>query len=155
MSAENTVEEKSRRRRNRQEEAEIEEEELEESTDTGLTPKKGRATPSRRYQEEEVVTGNFVVRLFQGAREYLQGVRDEMTKVVWPTREEMFRLTRIVLVVVILCAIALGIIAVLFSELFVQGLEQPVIFLVVFAVVAGAYMAYTRAMARRDNMTPY
>jgi preprotein translocase subunit SecE len=42
----------------------------------------------------------------------------ELKKVVWPTREEAFRLTWIVLVVITVMAIVLGTFDYLFSQLF-------------------------------------
>ena len=43
-----------------------------------------------------------------GLREYLRGVWDELRKVQWPTRDELGRMTGIVIATVILFAIIIG-----------------------------------------------
>ncbi|MDX1993358.1 MAG: preprotein translocase subunit SecE [bacterium] len=161
MSAEN-VEEKSRRRRVRRTveqevNEETDEEELDSTTSRGITAGKGRATPGRRNQLAEVEEdqGNIVTRPINGVREYFEGVRDELRKVNWPTREELRRLTVVVLVVMVISAIVLGIVNFIFTELFVIGLNAPVVFAVIFAVgIAGAFL-YTRMQRRASNLTEY
>ncbi len=64
-----------------------------------MTVGKGRATPSRRRQDEaEEDSGNVATRTVGGLREYFEGVRSELGKVILATREEARRLTIIVLV---------------------------------------------------------
>src|SRR3954467_14975317 len=101
MPADKTIgdEQKTGRRRpllgrNRPEEEEVVEEEVVE--ERGMTAGKGRATPGRRQQDEDEDTGNVATRTVGGFREYLEGVRSELSKVIWPTREEAQRLTIIV-----------------------------------------------------------
>lgn len=167
MSAENTVEEKSRRRRRRSVE-EPENELIENDTDEddveivadssrGVTAKKGRATPGRRNQiaEAEEQRSNALTRPFFDLRDYFIGVQDELRKVSWPTREELRRLTVIVLVVTILASIVLGIISIIFTELFVIGLETPLIFAVVFGAGALAFVAFTRLRGGNRSISPY
>jgi preprotein translocase SecE subunit len=62
-----------------------------------------------------------------------------LDKVVWPTREEIRRLTTIVLVTLVVCALVLGTISFTFTELFRLGLNSPIILLVVMilGIVAG------------------
>ena len=167
MSAEDTLNEKSKRRRGLRRQAEVEpvdnveevEDELEEdyeddeSSGRGLTEKKGRATRGRRTQEVEVTQteGNFITRPIRGLGEYLEGVRAEMQKVVWPTREEARRLTTIVLSVTIIAALVLGAISFLFNELFVLGLKSPVIFAVLFVIAVGAFIYYLRLSNKRGS----
>ena len=43
-----------------------------------------------------------------GLREYLRGVWDELRKVQWPTRDELGRMTGIVIATVILFAVIIG-----------------------------------------------
>jgi preprotein translocase subunit SecE len=100
-----------------------------------LTAGKGRATPSRRQQEEEVEEGNFLSRLVTGTVDYFEGVRSELRKVAWPSREDARRLTIIVLTTLVVCAIILGGISLLFTELFRIGLSNPLV-LIGFMVVA-------------------
>jgi len=110
--------------RNRPEEVE-EQEDDEAVEDRGVTVGKGRATPSRRRQDEaEEDSGNVATRTVGGLREYFEGVRSELGKVIWPTREEARRLTIIVLVTLIAASIVLGAISLLFTELFAWA-EQP------------------------------
>jgi preprotein translocase subunit SecE len=164
MSAQNRVDEKSKRRRGLREEQPEEvvdavEEEIEdeagedESSSRSLTPKKGRATPSRRRQddEEEEVQGNFITRPFYVLREYFEGVRSEMAKVVWPTREEARRLTGIVITTLILSSIVLGFLSLLFSQIFSIGLRAPVVFAFVFAIAIGGFVLYLRQSNRRPG----
>lgn len=130
---EESVEKKSRRRRRNEDDVE----EIEYDTDeNALTAGKGRVTPGRRNKQSTEDSGNFFVRTFRSIREYFQGVQEELDKVVWPTREELFRLARIVGMVTIVSSIVLGLISIGFTQLFRAGLEEPLIF-VGFAVVIG------------------
>lgn len=108
-------------------------------TERGMTAGKGRATPSRRRQEEEEdAGGNVVTRAGGGLAGYFEGVRSELGKVAWPTREETSRLTIVVLATLIASAIILGLISAAFTELFRIGLSAPA---VLFAVMLGAVVA--------------
>jgi preprotein translocase subunit SecE len=166
MSAEDTLNEKSRRRRGFRRQAEVEpvdsveevddeidEEEDDESSGRGLTEKKGRATRGRRTQEVEVTQseGNIVSRPLRGMGEYFEGVRSEVQKIVWPTREETRRLTTIVLTVTIIAALILGIISLIFNELFIIGIQSPIIFGVLFVIVVGIFLFYLRQSNRRGG----
>lgn len=168
MSAEDTLSEKRRRRAlRRQTEAEVtssveEAEELEEELDEeedesssrGLTERKGRPTPSRRTQEIEVSEpkGNFITRYFFSLREYFEGVRAEIQKVTWPTREETRRLTTIVLAVTIAASIILGIISLLFNALIAAGLSAPlIVFGGLFLVAVVVFGWYLRQSNRRTS----
>jgi len=166
MSAEDTLNEKSRRRRGLRRQApvepvenvedveeEIDDEEDDDSVARGLTEKKGRATRGRRTEEVEVTQseGNVVTRPLRGVGEYFEGVRSEIQKVVWPTRAETRRLTTIVLTVTIIAAIILGVISLVFNELFIVGIQSPVIFVVLFVVVVVAFVFYLRQSNRRGG----
>jgi preprotein translocase subunit SecE len=111
------------------------------SSTRGITAGKGRATPSRRRQEEaEEDEGNVATRTVGGLSEYFAGVRSELGKVIWPTREETRRLTIIVLIALVISSIILGAISLLFTELFKVGLIYPIILLVtMFIGVTGGY----------------
>ncbi|MEO8606792.1 MAG: preprotein translocase subunit SecE [Chloroflexota bacterium] len=164
MSAEDTLNEKSRRRRGLRRQAEAEpvdevDDEMEEydeddeSSGRGLTEKKGRATRGRRTQEVEVTEtdGNFITRPIRGIGEYIEGVRAEMQKVIWPTREETRRLTTIVLSVTIISALVLGAVSFVFNEVFVLGLKTPFIFAVIFVVALGVFLYYLRLSNKRGS----
>jgi preprotein translocase subunit SecE len=157
MPADKTIgdEEKTGRRRRplltraRSEEPEDEEQD-EVVEDRGVTAGKGRATPSRRRQEVEEESSNLATRTVGGLRGYFEGVRSELEKVVWPTREETRRLTIIVLITLVICALVLGTISFVFTELFRVGLSSPIILLgVMLIAVAGGLIAY-RYNSRRS-----
>ncbi|MFW5748558.1 MAG: preprotein translocase subunit SecE [Chloroflexota bacterium] len=154
MAVDEAVEKKSRRRRKRQEDdIEEQEQDFEDDEPRGLSEAKGRATPSKRSRQggKKEERGNFIVRSFRGVRNYLGGVQDELDKVVWPTREEMVRLTRIVTMVTVASAIMLGAIAFVFTELFILGLDNEWLFLAFGVVVAALYLFVTRVYLRRSN----
>jgi preprotein translocase subunit SecE len=139
--------------RNRAEEPELEQEE-EVVEDRSITAGKGRATPSRRRQEEDEDEGNLATRTVGGLRGYFEGVRSELDKVVWPTREEIRRLTTIVLVTLVICSIALGTISFIFTELFRLGLNSPIILLIVMVLGIVAGFVILRASNGRSS-SPY
>lgn len=121
-----------------------------EEVQRGLTAAKGRPTPSRRRQEEEDEDeGNILQRTGGGLAEYLRGVRTEIGKVTWPTREDARRLTIIVLVTLIISSIVLGLISLAFTELFRLGLDSPIILIVFMVVAVGAGLVYYRLSSRR------
>lgn len=159
MPADKTVgdEQKTERRRRpvltRNRPEEIEEQDDDESVDDrSVTVGKGRATPSRRRQEDaEEESGNLATRTLSGAREYFEGVRSELGKVIWPTRDEARRLTLIVLVTLIAASIILGAISLFFTELFRVGLNSPIILLAVMLVAVVGGLVFMRASNRRSS----
>ena len=158
MPADKAVEEKSRRRRRRRDpEMESGDAEMAYNEDgtpvRGISERKGRVTPGRRAHTDDGKKGNIITRFGRGMVEYFQGVSDELSKVVWPTREDTIRLSRIVLLVTIASALALGAISFLFTELFVIGLreDQPIVFVVFGAVVAVGYFVWTRRIMRTSE----
>jgi preprotein translocase subunit SecE len=120
----------------------------------GLSEVKGRATPGRRVRET-TARPNFAVRFIRAIGDYLGGVRDELRKVTWPTREELTRLTIIVLIVTIASSIVLGLISFMFTELFILGFDNEIVFALMFAVMIGGYVAYTRMNSRGRNVSRY
>jgi len=136
--------------RNRPEEVEEQDDEVVE--ERGITAGKGRATPSRRKQEEaEEDEGNLVTRNVGGLREYFEGVRSELDKVIWPTREEAQRLTIIVLVTLIAASLILGAISLFFTELFRIGLGSPIILLAVMLIAIVGGLVFMRVSSRRSS----
>ena len=144
-------------------------EELENDTDSaeddgeevqsrGITAPKGRATPGRRTQEVEEVkaeTGivSAVTSPFRTIGEYWEGVRSEMQKVIWPTREETQRLATIVLVVTIIASIVLGLLSVIFTALISAGLSAPLpVFGGIFLLAVVAFGIYLRSSNRGSNL---
>lgn len=163
MSTEGKLDTKAKRRRWRrgQEEdvveAAVEEDEAEEEIEEnarGLTAPKGRPTPGRRQQQAEVEEkGNIVTRPVNRLTLYLRDVRSELGKVTWPTREEALQLTRIVLGTTISAAIILGLITLVFTELFRYGLNQPILFAGLFVIVVALIVMFLRRSSERT--TPY
>jgi preprotein translocase subunit SecE len=66
------------------------------------------AKEKARKGKGKPISGNAVIR-------YLRGTRAELRKVHWPTREEAWNLTKIVMVVTVSMAILLGLLDYLFS----------------------------------------
>lgn len=150
MSAEKLGEEKQSRRRRL---PVIQRTKVEEPARTvgerGLA--KGRPTPSNRRRHEEEEEGNFIERTGGGFAEYVQGVREELQKVSWPTAEETKRLTIIVIATLIAAALILGIISAAFTELFRIGLSAPAILFAVIAVAVAAGFFVFRMNSKRSS----
>jgi preprotein translocase SecE subunit len=121
---------RARRKRNRGEEV---------TTGSAMTDKKGRPTPSARNRgDEESGIGRVPVigGVIDDLTTYFRGVYSEMQKVTWPTRDETFNLTRIVLAVTIAFAVSLGLIDTFYTWWFREGVEDTVLFLLIGAIVA-------------------
>jgi len=134
------------------EELEEELDEEDESSGKAYTERKGRATPGKRSRQEAVEEkGNFVVRFFRGIANYLRGVKEKKKKVVWPTREELIRLSRIIISVTLFSALVLGVMSFLFNELFIQGFNNNIVFLLFFAVVGVLWFVVARFTKNSDT----
>ena len=149
MSAEKLGEEKQSRRRRLPVIQPTKVEEAAPVTERGVA--KGRPTPSMRRRHEEEDEGNILERTGGGLSEYIQGVRSELDKVAWPSRDETQRLTIIVLATLIASALILGIISAAFTELFRIGLNAPIILFAVIAVAVVAGFVVFRMNSRRAN----
>jgi preprotein translocase subunit SecE len=57
-------------------------------------------------------------------REFLAGVREEMKKVTWPTRDELIKATRMIVVLSIVLGIVIGLMDWLLQLIFVEGIAQ-------------------------------
>jgi preprotein translocase subunit SecE len=117
-----------------------------------LTAAKGRATPGRRTAEDEDEGGNFLTRLVRGLRHYFEGVRAELKKVAWPTREDTRRLTLIVIGMLIASSLVLGAIGLLFTELFRIGLNNPLVLLGFMVLAVGGGFIFYTTRSRRSNL---
>lgn len=116
-----------------------------------ITAKKGRPTPSRRDEEETEQGGNFFTRAIRGFREYVEGVGSEIKKVAWPNAQETRRLTTIVLVSLVVCALFLGAISLFFTELFRLGLDTPILLFGFMLVAIAAGFIYNRVNNRKTT----
>lgn len=116
---------------------------------------RGRSTPARRREEEieekPQQSGSLIARTTQGLSEYFQGVRSELQKVTWPTRDDVRRLGIIVIVALIISAIALGLISAAFTEMFRVGFENPVILLGFMLIVGVIGVVYYWMQNRRSS----
>jgi len=168
MSAEDTLNDKSKRRRGvRQQEPAVENTDMDDevmddedegedddsSSSRGISERKGRATPSRRALEvvEETQEGNILTRFVARMRGYIEGVRSETQKVIWPSREEVRRLTVIVLIVMIVGSLALGLLSLLFNVLIAAGLTSPIVFIIMVVVAVIFFGVYLRASNQRTS----
>jgi preprotein translocase subunit SecE len=73
-----------------------------------------KSAPARRASHNE--KPNFFVRTYNSLRKYFQETIGELRKVHWPTREEAWFLTRIVIIVVVIMSILLGGLDYIFSQ---------------------------------------
>ena len=140
-------------------ENDVEDDSEDEGSETrGITAPKGRATPGRRTQEVEEVkaeTGivSSVTSPFRTMAEYWEGVRSEMQKVIWPTREETQRLATIVLVVTIISSLVLGLLSLIFSAIIAAGLNSPlIVFGAIFLLAVVAFGFYLRSSNRGSSL---
>lgn len=134
-----------------------EETDLSTSSNRGITAPKGRATPGRRTQEiqEEKSESGVVATVtspFRSLAEYWEGVRSEMQKVVWPTREETQRLATIVLIVTIIASLVLGALSLLFNAIIAAGLSSPIVFGVILALAIIGFAVYLRTANRGSRL---
>ena len=142
---------------------ELENEEIEDDGDDdgsearGITAPKGRATPGRRTQEVEEVkaeTGivSGITAPFRSIGEYWEGVRSELQKVIWPTREETQRLATIVLIVTIMSSLVLGALSLIFNAIIAAGLNSPIVFGVIIVLAVVGFAFYLRTSNRGSSL---
>jgi preprotein translocase subunit SecE len=124
---------------------------------TSVTAPKGRPTAGRRNRVRVPVEeqGNVITRRSNSIVDYAQGVRDELAKVTWPTRDEVIRLGRIVISVTVVMAIILGAISLGFTTLFRVGLDNPILFVIFFAVVGVMAFVFSRYMRGEGSEPNY
>lgn len=101
--------------------------------------------------EQKKREGNLIQRVGGDLREYVEGVRSELRKVTWPTRDEATRLTIIVIIALIITAIVLGAVVLLFTELFRVGLDSPLVLIVFMLVAAVVGFVINRAQNRSSG----
>jgi preprotein translocase subunit SecE len=57
-------------------------------------------------------------------RHFLLGVRDEMKKVTWPTREELVKATRMIVMLSLVLGVVIGLMDYLLQLLLVEGIAR-------------------------------
>jgi preprotein translocase subunit SecE len=67
---------------------------------------------------------NRVVGWFERTRGFLVGVREEMRKVTWPTRDELLKATRMIIVLSIVLGITIGLMDWLLQLILVDGVAR-------------------------------
>ena len=67
---------------------------------------------------------NKLVGWFDRTRGFLTAVRDEIRKVTWPTREELTKATRMIIVLSILLGITIGLLDWLLQLILVAGIAR-------------------------------
>jgi preprotein translocase subunit SecE len=67
---------------------------------------------------------NRVVGWVSRTREFLVGVREEIKKVTWPTRDELIKATRMIVVLSIVLGVVIGLMDWLLQLIFVEGIAR-------------------------------
>ena len=66
-------------------------------------------------------SGNKVVGWLRASRDYLVAVRAEMDKVSWPTRDELFKATRMVVIFSLVVGVVLGLVDLVLTKILFDG----------------------------------
>ncbi len=69
-------------------------------------------------------TGNRITGWVGQTRGFLVAVREEMRKVTWPTRDELIKATRMIIVLAIALGIAIGLMDWLLQFILVEGVAR-------------------------------
>ena len=69
-------------------------------------------------------SGNRLTGWIGQTRHFLVAVRDEMKKVTWPTRDELIKATRMILVLSVLLGLTIGLMAYLLQVILVDGVAR-------------------------------
>ncbi len=67
---------------------------------------------------------NRVVGWVSQTRGFLVGVREELKKVTWPTRDELVKATRMIVVLAIVLGVVIGLMDWLLQLIFVEGIAR-------------------------------
>jgi preprotein translocase subunit SecE len=67
---------------------------------------------------------NRVVGWVGQTRDFLVGVREELKKVTWPTRDELIKATRMIVVLAIVLGVVIGLMDWLLQLIFVEGIAR-------------------------------
>lgn len=72
-------------------------------------------------QVQEAARSGSATGWFGSAREYVLAAQAEMKKVTWPTREELLKATRMIVILSVVLGVAIGLADVLLNLIFVKG----------------------------------
>ena len=104
---------------------------------------KGAVAPQRKTKNED--EGNFLTRPFISMFRYLREVQSEVAKVTWPSRVDVARLTRIVVITTVIVAIFLYIVGAIYGAYIGFGLENAIVLVISVVVALGvAAFAFNR-----------
>ena len=67
---------------------------------------------------------NKVMGWLDGTRGFLLGVREEMRKVTWPTREELAKATRMIIILSIVLGFTIGLLDYVLQAILVNGVAR-------------------------------
>ena len=67
---------------------------------------------------------NRVVGWVSQTRDFLAGVREELRKVTWPTRDELVKATRMIVILSIALGVVIGLMDWLLQLIFVEGIAR-------------------------------
>lgn len=88
------------------------------------------ATETKKSRKKE--SGNFLT----GIRTYFSEVRTELNKVSWPSRDDIRRLTVVVLIVTAVTSILLGALSLILGQIMNEwGMQYPIILGVLFIAI--------------------
>jgi len=68
--------------------------------------------------------GNRLVGWFDRTRHFLVAVREELRKVTWPTRDELVKATRMIVILSILLGITIGLLDYVLQAILVNGVAR-------------------------------
>lgn len=103
--------------------------------------KERRKKSKEKVEETAAASPSIISRI----RTYISEVRSELLKVSWPDREEVIKLTRIVLLVTIISSLLLGALSLALTLLVEYGVNMPIIFIVIFAgIILGTVYMFRR-----------
>jgi|GEM_PF-283323 len=121
--------------------------------DGAVTAKKESITLNAKAAEEQRERANkSSVPIIGGAIDYMDGVRAEIEKVTWPTREEAVRLTRIVILVSIAFSIMLGLFDAIYGLWFELAVDDELAFLGIGAIIVAVGGGFSWRFILREEV---
>jgi len=72
-------------------------------------------------EQASPVGGSGLPARLRASRAFLEGVRAEMRKVTWPTRPELIKATRMIVILALILGVVIGLVDLLLNVIFVRG----------------------------------
>jgi preprotein translocase subunit SecE len=105
------------------------------------------AAETKKSEEKELKEKESSGNLLENIRSYFADVRTELNKVSWPSREDVIRLTRIVLATITVASITLGLLSIVLAYVLNDThfnavldsirIGKPLFLAVLFAIILG------------------